>query len=444
MTVEVAVLNCLAIAMAADSAQTVGPEWGQKVFASADKIFALSSVDPVGIMVFGNADLLELPWETIVKEYRKTRGHASLPTVDAHAKAFLEFISEESLFPAAFQDEQYIEFVAGYFRFVREQVREMAERTLKDRGQVTDKEVGAIVKTVVARHHELWEQQETLQNIPDGFGAAIRRKHKSHVRRSITEIFEKLPMTDETLSQLADLAVNLVLKWPPGSITPPRVSGLVIAGFGQRELFPVLRTFEVLTVVGGIAIHRRHASKCVDISHDMTGAVVAFAQEDVVCTFMEGAAPRYKQMVDTLLRELVVQVPSEVLDGIPSLAASEREQLKARLSQEEVGRVGQYLKRLVEFRRREYINPILEVVSVLPKDELASMAEALASLTSLKRRLTMGERETVGGPVDVAVVSKGDGLVWIKRKHYFRRELNPHFFTRYGREGRDDQEPSKE
>jgi hypothetical protein len=35
--------------------------------------------------------------------------------------------------------------------------------------------------------------------------------------------------------------------------------------------------------------------------------------------------------------------------------------------------------------------------------------------------------ETVAGPIDVAVISKGDGFIWIKRKHYFSPELNPHF-----------------
>ncbi len=65
---------------------------------------------------------------------------------------------------------------------------------------------------------------------------------------------------------------------------------------------------------------------------------------------------------------------------------------------------------------------------MLPKDELAAMAEALVSLTSFKRKVTM-ESETVGGPIDVAVISKGDGFVWIKRKHYFDAELNPQFFS---------------
>lgn len=56
------------------------------------------------------------------------------------------------------------------------------------------------------------------------------------------------------------------------------------------------------------------------------------------------------------------------------------------------------------------------------------------SLTSFKRRVTQ-DPETVGGPIDVAVISKGDGFVWINRKHYFNPALNHQFFANYFREG---------
>ena len=44
------------------------------------------------------------------------------------------------------------------------------------------------------------------------------------------------------------------------------------------------------------------------------------------------------------------------------------------------------------------------------------MAEALVNLTSYKLKFSPGS-ETVGGPVDVAIISKGDGFAWIKRKN---------------------------
>jgi hypothetical protein len=83
-----------------------------------------------------------------------------------------------------------------------------------------------------------------------------------------------------------------------------------------------------------------------------------------------------------------------------------------------------------EYQRIKHINPVVNVVTMLPKDELALMAESLVNLTSFKRKLTVGA-ETVAGPIDVAVISKGDGFIWIKRKHYFQPELNPSFINKY-------------
>ena len=73
---------------------------------------------------------------------------------------------------------------------------------------------------------------------------------------------------------------------------------------------------------------------------------------------------------------------------------------------------------------------MLMAVGTLSKEDLAEMAESLIYLTYLKRRFTFAE-ESVGGPVDVAVISKGDGFIWMKRKHYFKPELNTHFFNNY-------------
>jgi hypothetical protein len=81
----------------------------------------------------------------------------------------------------------------------------------------------------------------------------------------------------------------------------------------------------------------------------------------------------------------------------------------------------------------EHSSPLKRVVGNLPVDELGGLAETLVSLESLKERVTRGS-ETVSGPIDVAVISKTDGFIWIKRKHYFDPALNPHFLRRQAME----------
>ena len=66
------------------------------------------------------------------------------------------------------------------------------------------------------------------------------------------------------------------------------------------------------------------------------------------------------------------------------------------------------------------------MLDFMPKQEISYAAEAFVNLTSVKRKVS-AQQETVGGPVDVAVITRNEGFIWIKRKHYFTRELNPSY-----------------
>ncbi len=84
---------------------------------------------------------------------------------------------------------------------------------------------------------------------------------------------------------------------------------------------------------------------------------------------------------------------------------------------------------VMEKARRDHATPMRRVLGVLPVDEMAELAETLISLQSLKEKVTKPS-ETVSGPIDVAVISRNEGLVWIKRKHYFDAEINSRYMQR--------------
>lgn len=81
------------------------------------------------------------------------------------------------------------------------------------------------------------------------------------------------------------------------------------------------------------------------------------------------------------------------------------------------------------------MNPIINSVATLPIEELALLAESMINITSLRRKVALdGNIGTVGGPIDVAIITKGDGLIWMKRKHYFDLKYNPQYiYTHYNR-----------
>ena len=88
MTAEIVVMNTRGIALATDSAVTIG---GRKVYNSANKLFELTKEQPVGVMIYETDTFLNVPWETLIKVFRNNFGEHTFPKLQAYVDAL--FIS---------------------------------------------------------------------------------------------------------------------------------------------------------------------------------------------------------------------------------------------------------------------------------------------------------------------------------------------------------------
>lgn len=64
------------------------------------------------------------------------------------------------------------------------------------------------------------------------------------------------------------------------------------------------------------------------------------------------------------------------------------------------------------------------VHDAMPIQDAIDLAEFLVDLTERFSRFKPGA-PTVGGPIEIAAVTKHEGFKWVKRKYYFSRDLNP-------------------
>lgn len=431
MTAEVAVMNKQAIALAADSAVTFQEETGQKIFTSASKIFTLSKYQPVGIMVYGSADFMQVPWETIIKVYRNNLGKKTFKTVADYAKDFLTFVAEEErLFSDDVQNWYVENSIYSYFLIIREKIIETADKDIEVKGSVDEQATKKIISDVITQHFEKWQGAEPTSSIPDSFSDDLKEKYGNLILKAQEEVFEKLPLTPDSADKLTEIAINLFTKFLTGLMVR-NTSGIVIAGFGTEDICPVLESFSIEGKISNYLKYKKNEDACAEINFEKnSAAIIPFAQSEMVSTFMTGADPNYHNAIDTDMEQIFISYPQILVDNIDCLSDEAKENMKKHLKEIGQKEFNKYREKLSEYRTEQYINPVMKVVRGLPKDELAAMAETLISLTSFKRRVSM-EEETVGGPIDVAVISKGDGFVWIKRKHYFERELNQQFFANY-------------
>jgi len=70
-------------------------------------------------MAFGNGELMQVPWETVIKSYRRKLGDKSFPRLEDYANGLLQFAGcPESMFPRAQQDRFFDYSVGSFFQNV--------------------------------------------------------------------------------------------------------------------------------------------------------------------------------------------------------------------------------------------------------------------------------------------------------------------------------------
>ena len=105
MTAIVGILNKKGIAIAADSASTTK----KKIINSGNKMLRLSDVIPAAVMVVNNSTLATMPWEVIIRWYRKENGKTKFSSLQSCIDDFLAFVDKRVLTIDGIPDE-YCEF----------------------------------------------------------------------------------------------------------------------------------------------------------------------------------------------------------------------------------------------------------------------------------------------------------------------------------------------
>ncbi len=282
-------------------------------------------------------------------------------------------------------------------------------------------------QTVVEDAVNMVRQQELLEGLPDDFPKLVREEFHELIESIQGQIFGDFPLASGTIGLLVELIAEMISRQRSEGTD----SGVVIAGFGEAQCFPSLVELRISGVLLGHVLF--HQGRNLSVDDDTTGLIVPFAQGEMVHTFMEGVDPDFGDVIKSSVKGLFKGVSETIFQEVKDQDAELGSQVEASVSSALDLLLKNLLDKWKSIRRTSHSQPIMNVVASLPKAELAAMAESLVNMTKFKRQVSE-QQETVGGPIDVAVITKGDGFVWIKRKHYFESDLNARFVARhYGR-----------
>lgn len=367
------------------------------------------------------------PWETIIKVYRKQLGSTSFPTLKEYEQNFIAFLRAKNFYTDA---EMQIAFLENFALDILNSV--INDITLQNKGLIENPSAESrtqlliILESQIDNLISIWGAQKEFCPEFEDYTFEMFTAYSNQIFDRINQLrfaANGIVISTGLLLKIKQVVYSILRAKEELS----NFTGLIFTGFGEDEIYPQLIPINISIVIDNRLRFYVNENRAASISNSSSGAVCPFAQTDVIDTILTGIDPSldhiYLNNFDALFKKYNQAIIDSIGDANPLLADQIQNLDTAAI-------VNEYSALNQQIKRENHIIPLMNAVSTLAKEDLSEMAESLIYLTYLKRRITFSE-ESVGGPVDVAVISKGDGFVWIKRKHYFRPELNQHFFDNY-------------
>ncbi len=422
MTVEIAVMNKNAIVLAADSMVTIGHVKYEypKSFHSVNKIYPISKIHDVCIMVYGNAEFMGVPWETIIKIYRKKLDNRKFSRLEEYANDFLRFLEEEDkIIPESEQKKYFYSYILRHFLYLNNNIKKNIEKVIREEGEINELQIKEIINNIIIDDYKIWKRAKLLSNIPKNYIEVLIKKFYNIINDTIKDVFQRLPISETYRKKLIEISVSIFTR----DIFPGNISGVVFAGFGEEDTFPSINSYKI-----EVKINRKLKyikEKSFKINNENCSAIIPFAQSTMIEEFLEGISRKTTSILLNHFDSLLSDYNNFVIKNLYKKNDSKTKEYRMKLEIIKKNLIDVLKERVSFLTKKINLNPFLEMVEFLPKNELVELAELLIELTILKQKFSFGTINTVGGPIDVALISKWDGFAWIKRKQYFKTELNP-------------------
>lgn len=423
MTAQVVLLNGLGVALASDSAVTAGG----KVMNSSEKIFDLPAPHKVAVLTSGRADFMGIPWEVALSAWSTTLD-TPLQSLIEYRESVYKFL--KTILPdsgtMADQEKAYLRssyggpsgVVAAVTKTLNETIyphfadvlnTENFQLFLSDepwedefRAEITslltEEAVGDFHSGLEDRARERQSEFQPVPGVKESLARVWIDKYWSTYERTPVEDFRnwpQIPGFDEAVSSLwSTFVVHADYEGE---------TALNLLGFGAKDLFPSGAGVYMHGVVSGTLLKRFEG----DAPSVAAPRYFFFGQSDAIENITSGE--------DRLLINTAVQTSkrtlSDIYDQISSLGVDElettREYIKASLEMEGVA---EEMRAAGDKERRQ---PFYRAIDIAPIHDLAEFAAQLVGVQAASAAMTQ-ENPTVGGPVDVAVITHRGGFKWVR------------------------------
>ena len=309
--------------------------------------------------------------------------------------------------------EQFIKEKNEYYKFNdfensyhREWIKVFTEKLGDELKKVYDSSNLIAFNSKLNKYVDLDTNQRKHNGYSD-FSNYLQNNYYDYFKNEITAVFKDISLDNSYVEMIWKGVCWLFSR---------NYVGILFAGYGKDNAFPKFIDVNIYGIIAG------ELKYDVILQHDEVAngpSIQSVAQPDVITTFCMGISNKLQE-------HILNEMDSVVKKRINDLSKDDFSDNQIRVLNTIFSGVREEIKKEIDLKiQNEEVNPLFNSIQNVQLSDLAFLSESLVNLTSLKRTYVLDDLvQTVGGPTDVAVISKSDGFIWIKRKHYFDKELN--------------------
>jgi hypothetical protein len=405
MSSGIVLMNKEGIAVASDSAVSLNNN--RIIFHSYNKITQVGYF-PLLVVHYDNFIMSNVPAELIFAQFDESMKNQKLPkpTLKHYMNEFIQFLEEKSDF-FDFHSNQN-NFLNHYFHsminllYANIETSLTQEDRLKKLKENVEKESKKYEQFTVSKNSFYWA--EIKQDFPNFISKAYQAFETRFFQRNF-----KLDPLNNVDEQIINLIENFcVLTKGDLSFVDSLGTNICFVGYGNQYIYPSLIEIRYYGFFQGKVVYEVLYEAT--ISDDYGRVIYTLGQDDGIVSLISGLDRNIKQQLkENLVKNSTIFFEKELKT---SKKDKQTNQLISKFTDEVVDKIDE------QDNLTEYTRKITNSISVLPLNDLASFAENLISIQIIRRKYETDKTTngSVGGPIDLAVINKTEGVQWKKRK----------------------------
>ncbi len=233
-------------------------------------------------MVYGGSQFVGVPWETVIKLYRHFQ-KGPYDYLTNYSEKFIEFLKSGSLLS---DDHIDVAFRASIHLYVNELS-----------SQIISQFPTNIDLSTIDFSQEITKFCDNFAPLPriEECDATYETYLRGHYQNSFTDAFDNIfaKLSGDAREKATTLILDILLSRPAPH--DDAVSGLVIAGFGEAELYPSAWRCLIRGILPKRILQISETKDSINsISLDNGASIMPFAQKEMVDSFMTGVDPEFE------------------------------------------------------------------------------------------------------------------------------------------------------